>query len=218
MIGVAERQIARTSTSHLPEGTTLTTIDPVVDVVGLFEVQPGLLRINKDYGWLRAADVLADGDATIVADMAEGTHASSRPGARPGASRRRSGPSSRADRDAAGTLALRARAQGAGARARRPAQAARLPGARRLRGLVDRVRGPHAARPERPAGEPGGSSAADGRQPPAGQPRPGRLRRWGRPASRGGGTARPGTTTVDELEPMPSTKKLHVGAVMSATR
>ena len=46
------------------------------------------------------------------------------------------------------SLALRARAQGAGARARRPAQAARLPGARRLRGLVDRLRGPHAARPD----------------------------------------------------------------------
>jgi hypothetical protein len=54
---------------------TLTTIDPVVDVVGLFEVQPGLLRINKDYGWLRAADVLADCDPAIVADIADSTHA-----------------------------------------------------------------------------------------------------------------------------------------------
>ena len=74
MIGVAERQIANLNAS-LPEGVTLTTIDPVVDVVGLFEVQPGLLRINKDYGWLRAADLLAEGDTAMVADMVDGTHA-----------------------------------------------------------------------------------------------------------------------------------------------
>ena len=74
MIGIADRQQANLGVT-LPEGVTLTTIDPVVDVVGLFEVQPGLLRINKDYGWLRAADVLAEGDPAIVADMAESTHA-----------------------------------------------------------------------------------------------------------------------------------------------
>ena len=74
MIGVAERQISNLNV-HLPEGTTLTTVDPVVDVVGLFEIEPGLLRINKDYGWLRAADLLAEGDADIRADIADGTHA-----------------------------------------------------------------------------------------------------------------------------------------------
>ena len=74
MIGVAERQLSNLAV-RLPEGATLTTIDPVVDVVGLFEVQPGLLRINKDYGWLRAADVLAEGDAGILADITDGTHA-----------------------------------------------------------------------------------------------------------------------------------------------
>ena len=74
MIGVAERQISNLDVA-LPEGSVLTTIDPVVDVVGLFEVEPGLLRINKDYGWLRAADVLAESDAGIRADMADGTHA-----------------------------------------------------------------------------------------------------------------------------------------------
>jgi predicted acylesterase/phospholipase RssA len=74
MIGVAERQISNLNAS-LPEGVTLTTIDPIVDVVGLFEVEPGLLRINKDYGWLRAADLLAEGDPAIVAGMVEGTHA-----------------------------------------------------------------------------------------------------------------------------------------------
>ena len=74
MIGVAERQISNLNVA-LPDGSTLTTIDPVVDVVGLFEIEPGLLRINKDYGWLRAADVLAEGDAGIRADIADGTHA-----------------------------------------------------------------------------------------------------------------------------------------------
>jgi predicted acylesterase/phospholipase RssA len=74
MIGIADRQLANLHVP-LPEGTTLTTIDPVVDVVGLFEVQPGLLRINKDYGWLRASDVLADGDADLLADVMDGTHA-----------------------------------------------------------------------------------------------------------------------------------------------
>ena len=73
MIGIADRQLANLRTP-LPEGTTLTTIDPVVDVVGLFEVQPGLLRINKDYGWLRAADVMAEGCPDLLADVAAGTH------------------------------------------------------------------------------------------------------------------------------------------------
>jgi NTE family protein len=75
MIGIADRQLANLRTP-LPEGTTLTTVDPVVDVVGLFEVQPGLLRINKDYGWLRAADVMAEGCCPdLLADVAAGTHA-----------------------------------------------------------------------------------------------------------------------------------------------
>src|SRR6202041_544223 len=74
VIGMAERQRENLATT-LPEGVTLTTIDPIVDVVGLFEVQPGLLRINKDYGWLRAADVMAEGDRDLLADVASGTHA-----------------------------------------------------------------------------------------------------------------------------------------------
>jgi predicted acylesterase/phospholipase RssA len=74
MIGVAERQVSNLGLP-LPEGTRLTVIDPVVDVVGLFEIQPGLLRINKDYGWLRAADVLAEGDPDLLADVAADTHA-----------------------------------------------------------------------------------------------------------------------------------------------
>jgi NTE family protein len=74
MIGIADRQRANLAAS-LPEGASLTTIDPVVDVVGLFEVEPGLLRINRDYGWLRAADLLAEGDPDLLADVAASTHA-----------------------------------------------------------------------------------------------------------------------------------------------
>jgi hypothetical protein len=73
MIGVSDRQ-AENLAVPLPTGASLTTINPVVDVVGLFEVEQGLLRINKDYGWLRAADVVADGDAEIALDMAQQTH------------------------------------------------------------------------------------------------------------------------------------------------
>ncbi len=43
-------------------------------MVGVFEVEPGLLRINKDYGWLRAADVMAEGDPTLLAEVAADTH------------------------------------------------------------------------------------------------------------------------------------------------
>jgi len=73
LIELAHRQRENLAVA-LPVGTTLDTIDPVVDVVGVFEVEPGLLRINKDYGWLRAADVMAEGDATILAEVAEDTH------------------------------------------------------------------------------------------------------------------------------------------------
>jgi NTE family protein len=73
MIGVADRQRANLA-EPLPAGASLTTVDPVVDVVGLFEVEPGLLSINRDYGWLRAADVLAEGDPDVLADVAASTH------------------------------------------------------------------------------------------------------------------------------------------------
>lgn len=73
VIAMADRQRENLAVP-LPPGATLTTIDPEVDVVGYFEVEPGLLRINKDYGWLRAADVMAEGDATLLADAASETH------------------------------------------------------------------------------------------------------------------------------------------------
>ncbi len=179
MIGVAERQISNLNV-HLPEGTTLTTVDPVVDVVGLFEIEPGLLRINKDYGWLRAADLLAEGDADIRADIADGTHAiveAPPRGLAPGgvALGRRADRGRRRWHPGPG-----ARAQGPDPCPGGPAQAAWLPGARRLRGLVDRLRGPH------------------GRAPP-GPPRLlvrarlNLIRPSGRPTSPGGGTGRRAT-------------------------
>ena len=58
-ISFAERQRANL-TPPLPEGTELTVIDPVVDVVGPFEVARGLMLLNMDYGWMRAADMSAD--------------------------------------------------------------------------------------------------------------------------------------------------------------
>ena len=44
----------------LVAGGQLTTIAPTVDVVGGFEVESGLIEIDFDYGWLRAAEVDAD--------------------------------------------------------------------------------------------------------------------------------------------------------------
>jgi NTE family protein len=73
VISLADRQRENLAVG-LPPGVTLATIDPVVDVVGFFEAEVGLLRINRDYGWLRAADVLAEGDATLRAEMAAKTH------------------------------------------------------------------------------------------------------------------------------------------------
>ena len=72
-IAMADRQRENLAVP-LPAAATLTTIDPVIDVVGYFEVQAGLLRINKDYGWLRAADVMAEGDATLLTEIAAETH------------------------------------------------------------------------------------------------------------------------------------------------
>ncbi len=51
----------------LAEGSTLTVIDPLVDVVGPFEVAQGLMLIDMDYGWMRAADVLADVEPAVRA-------------------------------------------------------------------------------------------------------------------------------------------------------
>jgi len=59
----------------LPAGASLTVIDPVIDVVGPFEVAPGLMLLDMDYGWLRAADVLAPVDDDVRAEAARATDA-----------------------------------------------------------------------------------------------------------------------------------------------
>lgn len=60
-VSFAERQRANLR-PPLPPGTSVTVIDPTVDVVGPFEVSQGLMLLDMDYGWMRAADVLADVD------------------------------------------------------------------------------------------------------------------------------------------------------------
>lgn len=73
IISLADRQRENLAIDLAP-GVRLATIDPVVDVVGFFEAEVGLLRINRDYGWMRAADVLAEGDPTLRAEIAAQTH------------------------------------------------------------------------------------------------------------------------------------------------
>jgi predicted acylesterase/phospholipase RssA len=59
----------------LPPGASLTVIDPVIDVVGPFEVAPGLMLLDMDYGWLRAADVLVPLTGDVRAEAAAATDA-----------------------------------------------------------------------------------------------------------------------------------------------
>ncbi len=73
-ISFAERQRSSLSPS-LPAGTELTVIDPLVDVVGPFDVARGLMLVNMDYGWMRAADVCADVGAATRRRAAEATDA-----------------------------------------------------------------------------------------------------------------------------------------------
>lgn len=61
VVAFAERQQANLH-PPLPPGVEVTVIDPVVDVVGPFEVSQGLMLLDMDYGWMRAADVLAQVD------------------------------------------------------------------------------------------------------------------------------------------------------------
>ena len=58
-ISFAERQRANLAPA-LPAGTEVFVIDPLVDVVGPFDVSRGLMLVCMDYGWMRAADVVAD--------------------------------------------------------------------------------------------------------------------------------------------------------------
>jgi predicted acylesterase/phospholipase RssA len=59
----------------LPDGATLTVIDPTVDVVGPFEVSQGLMLLDMDYGWCRAADIVSDVDGATRAEASAATDA-----------------------------------------------------------------------------------------------------------------------------------------------
>ncbi len=73
-IAFAERQQANLDCALAP-GATLTVIDPIVDVVGAFEVSQGLMLADMDYGWMRAADVRADLDEDRRSQAASATDA-----------------------------------------------------------------------------------------------------------------------------------------------
>lgn len=60
-VAFAGRQHANLGAA-LPPGASVTLVDPVVDVVGPFEVAQGLMLLDMDYGWMRAADVVAEVD------------------------------------------------------------------------------------------------------------------------------------------------------------
>ncbi|HVC14102.1 MAG TPA: patatin-like phospholipase family protein [Acidimicrobiales bacterium] len=73
-ISFAERQRANLA-PQLPDRTELTVIDPVVDVVGPFDVARGLMLLNMDYGWMRGADRCADVAPAARQRAAEATDA-----------------------------------------------------------------------------------------------------------------------------------------------
>ena len=73
-IAFTGRQLANLSTT-VPPGTEVTVIDPVIDVVGPFEVAQGLMLLDMDYGWMRAADVVTDVDAATRNRAAAATDA-----------------------------------------------------------------------------------------------------------------------------------------------
>jgi hypothetical protein len=73
---VAFNEQQRVDLAHpLPDGTSLTVIDPTVDVVGPFEVSQGLMLLDMDYGWCRAADILSEVDEATRAEATAATDA-----------------------------------------------------------------------------------------------------------------------------------------------
>jgi NTE family protein len=69
--GVAQLEATRANLRYpLAPGARLRVIAPTVEVVGTFEVAPGLIDIAVDYGWLRAAETLADLPASDAAELA----------------------------------------------------------------------------------------------------------------------------------------------------
>ena len=67
-------QVRRSLMYPLADGATLTSIAPTMDIVGMFEVEQGLLAIDVDYGWMRAAEATgldAEGQAVaqVISDL-----------------------------------------------------------------------------------------------------------------------------------------------------
>jgi len=68
MVGVFLRSVGRSRslTASWPTSVIRSpvdrahVIDPLLDIVGPFEVAQGLMILDMDYGWLRAADVMAE--------------------------------------------------------------------------------------------------------------------------------------------------------------
>jgi NTE family protein len=52
--------------SGVPPGTTVTTIAPLQDMHSGLEVDPGLVAIDVDYGYMRAADTLSNASTNVV--------------------------------------------------------------------------------------------------------------------------------------------------------
>jgi NTE family protein len=69
-IGFYDRQRTNLATPR-PEGVSLLVIEPTLDVVGPFEVAQGLMLLDMDYGWMRAAEATAGlDDDTLARAMA----------------------------------------------------------------------------------------------------------------------------------------------------
>ena len=66
-------QVRRSLEYPLADGATLTSVFPTLNIVAPFEVQPGLLLIDLDYGWLRAAEAtgLGPDDAARAGDVSD---------------------------------------------------------------------------------------------------------------------------------------------------
>jgi NTE family protein len=73
--GVAQVEATRANLRYpLAPGAQLRVIAPTVEIVGTFEVAPGLIDIAVDYGWLRAAEECADlspQDAAAFASLSD---------------------------------------------------------------------------------------------------------------------------------------------------
>ncbi|MCH9718857.1 MAG: patatin-like phospholipase family protein [Actinomycetia bacterium] len=71
---ITPMELSRTNLDYpLADGAKLTIIEPTADVLGGFEVEQGLIEIDFDYGWLRAAETLS---ASTSQDQHELAHIS----------------------------------------------------------------------------------------------------------------------------------------------